>query len=58
MSPPEHHAQFLLGLVTGQSDLTLEEVVAVVAKARSVAALRRGVSTNDTAFCRSKCPPF
>jgi transposase len=34
VSPLEDHAEFLLGLVTEQPDLTLEEVVAAMAKAR------------------------
>lgn len=34
VSPLEDHAEFLLGLVTEQPDLTLEEIVAAMAKAR------------------------
>jgi transposase len=34
VSPLEDHAEFLLGLVTEQPDLTLEEVVAAMAKAK------------------------
>jgi transposase len=34
VSPLEDHAEFLLGLVTEQPDLTLDEVVAAMAKAR------------------------
>ena len=34
VSPLEDYAEFLLGLVTGQPDLTLDEVVAAMAKAR------------------------
>ena len=33
ISPLEDHAEFLLGLITAQSDLTLDEVVAAMSKA-------------------------
>src|SRR6516165_8458368 len=34
VSPLEDHAEFLLGLVTEQPDLTLDEIVAAMAKAK------------------------
>ena len=48
-SPLEAHADFLLGLIADQSDLTLDEVVSAMRKRRIAAvALRRGASSSAT----------
>jgi transposase len=39
-SPLEEHAGFLLGLITGQPDLTLDEVVAAMRKRGILAGLQ------------------
>src|SRR5215467_13717885 len=55
VSPLEDHAEFLLGLVTEQPDLTLDEVVEAMSKAR-IAGSRTAVwgSTNDTTSALKK----
>jgi transposase len=53
ISPLEDHAEFLLGLVTEQPDLTLDEVVAAMTKARiagSRTAVWRFYERHDVSF--------
>ena len=55
ISPLEEHAEFLLGLIVKQPDLTLDEVVVAMSKA-GIAAVgpQCGGSTNDTTSASKK----
>jgi transposase len=58
VSPLEDHAKFLLGLVTEQPDLTLDEIVAAMSKARiagSRTAVWRFYERHDFSFKKKLC---